>query len=173
MLRKRVPNGRCSKEKGSAAHSRSDIRHSGTLRRFLLEDLRQGWRTFSASRANIQILRVTKVLACQNKKIEYWAILVLQTYFALYRGVGSLFSHVGQQSKSGRIESDRGVHSATQSAMRDLECLKLHQRVWGGAPLANGFLEIFTWMELVLINCFPCQKDCIRFWTSWWSCIFK
>ena len=73
----------------------------------------------------------------KNRVLGYTSSL--QTYCALFRGVGSLFSHVGQQSKSGRIESDRGVNSATQSAIRDLGCFKLHQRGLGRSPSRKRF----------------------------------
>ena len=68
------------------------------------------------------------------------------------------------------LKSDRAVNGATQSTIGDLDGLSSLSGVWGGAPVANGFWKIFDQMELVFINCLPCQKDCTRFWTGWWCC---
>ena len=123
----------------------------------------QGWRTFSASRANIQTFECTKYLACQDKKIKSIGLyLIVYNITFLYRLFCFTFSLMGQQSKC-PIDLDRSVNGATQFFNRGSRGISL-SGVWGGAPVANGFWKIFDRMELVFINCLPCQEDCTRFW---------
>ena len=87
---------------------------------------------------------------------------------SLYGDIVSLF-HVGQKPKvpahSSWIEA-----SMVRCILQYWVCIAVYHNsgVLGRAPVANGFQIIFDRMELVFINCLPCQKNSARFWISWW-----
>ena len=64
----------------------------------------------------------------------------------------------------------------TRVGSRRQRCDSVWDRGFGGSgaePQLQTFLwKIFDRMELAFIGCLLCQKDCARFWTSWWCCNF-
>ena len=112
-----------------------------------------------------------KIFSVPRQKIKsiglYWLIAYNITF--LYRLFCFTFSHEGQQSKvPTRVGSRRQRCDAICN--RGSRGFKLPQRGLGLSPSRKRFLKIFDRLKLVLINCLPCQKDCTRFWTSWWCC---
>ena len=56
------------------------------------------------------------------------------------------------------LESDRSVNGATQMQWIS-GSIKLPQHDLGQSPSLKWFLENIDQMELVFVNCLPCQKD--------------
>ena len=82
-----------------------------------------------------------------------------------------LFSHVGQQPKVPiRVGSRR--HRCDAICNRGSGGIKHPQLGQGRSPSRKRFWKVFDRIELVFINCLPCEKDCTRFWTSLWCCDF-